>query len=385
MASPTSPILIMGAGISGLALAQGLRLKSIPFRLFERHPLSHAPQGHRLRISPESVTALNSILLPQSKSLFQRTTAERGSFQPRYVDAKEFIFPPSTLASDAQGMPIDRTWLRRLIMLGVEDAIEYEKEFASYEVIDDKIRVSFSDGSSATGRFLVGADGIKSRVRAQLQPSRRLLDLERWVIWGRTLLTESLRACLSDDQLTWFMAIDKDANVQVVLEPIVWKESIAVSSENQLPDCQDYTYWALYTEPAPGSLRLPKKAEERKELLFNITKNWHPDLQLVFSEAPHDLSTCVPVLSSKPDIEIQLSRQRGKVTLLGNSAHAMSLMGGFGGNAAILNAAILNAADLAETIGRDGIVQQSIRDFEARMVRRAKEKIEHSYEGGKKF
>lgn len=277
-------------------------------------------------------------------------------------------------------MPIDRTWLRRVMMLGIEDAIEYEKEFASYEVIDNKVCVSFSDGSWATGCFLVGADGIKSRVRQQLQPDRRLLDLERWVIWGRTLLTESLRACLKEDQLTWFMAIDKEANVQVVLEPMVWKKSVAESSEYWLPDCQDYIYWALCTESAPGGLPLPKTAEERKELLLNITKYWHSDLQLVFSEASHDLSTCVPVLSSKPDIEIRSSNQRGKVTLLGDSAHAMSPMGGSGGNAAILN-----AADLAETIGQHGTVQQSIEEFEERMAQRAKEKIEHSYEGGKKF
>ena len=46
---------------------------------------------------------------------------------------------------------------------------------------------------TADGRFVVGADGIKSRVRRQLQPERRMLDLQRWVLWGRVPLTTALR------------------------------------------------------------------------------------------------------------------------------------------------------------------------------------------------
>jgi len=371
----TSPVLIIGAGISGLTLAQGLRLRSIPFRLFERHAQSHSSQGHRFRISPDSVTALDSILLPQCKDLIKRTAAEGGRFQPRYVDAKEFEFEKPTPFSNPQSIPIDRMWLRRLMMLGIEDAIEYEKDFVSYEIRGNDAHILFANGSSAQGQLLVGADGIKSRVRRQLQPDRRLLDLERWIMWGRTLLTKTLQGHLSEDQLTWFMALDKEANVQVVVEPMIWTKSVREESGNKLPDSQDYLYWALCTAPGQG---LPKTAQERKDFLGRVTKSWHPALKLVFDEASHALSVCVPVLSSKPDIEIQSSNQ--KVTLLGDSAHAMSPMGGSGGDTAILN-----AVDLAQTISQYGITQESIRDFEDRMRKRAKEKIEHSFRGGQRF
>lgn len=373
----TSPVLIIGAVISGLALAQGLRLRSIPFRLFERHPQSHSTQGHRFRISPDSVMALNNILLPQSKDLFQRTASERGQFQPRYVDAKKYEFETPTLFSNPQGMPVDRMWLRKLTMLGLEDTIEYEKEFASYEVLGNEVHVSFTDGSLAKGRFLVGADGIKSRVRKQLQPNRKLLDLERWIMWGRTLLTENLRERLSADHLTWYMALDKEANVQVVVEPMIWTKSVKKESENKLPDFEDYLYWALCTAPGRD---LPKTVQAKKDFLERVTREWHPTLKLVFDEASYNLSACVPVLSSKPDIEIQPSNQEAKVTLLGDSAHAMSPMGGSGGDTAILN-----AADLVQTIVDDDITPESIQHFEQRMRKRAKDKIEHSFNGGKKF
>jgi len=235
----------------------------------------------------------------------------------------------------------------------------------------------FADGSSAQGQFLVGADGIRSRVRRQLQPDRRLLDLERWVIWGRTLLTESLRGRLSEDQLTWFMALDREANVQAVVESMTWAKSVKEGSGNKLPDSHDYLYWALCTEPGRD---LPKTAQERKEFLGRATKTWNPALKLVFDEASHDMSACVPVLSSKPDIETKSSSQSARVTLLGDSAHVMSPMGGSGGDTAILN-----AVDLAQTISQYGITQESIQEFEGRMRKRAKEKIEHSFRGGQKF
>jgi hypothetical protein len=47
--------------------------------------------------------------------------------------------------------------------------------------------------------------------------------------------------------------------------------------------------------------------------------------------------------------------------------------------------AIINAVDLAETVAKEGITEESIQGFEKRMLQRAKEKIEYSFENGKKF
>ena len=380
MASNTTsdlPILIIGAGISGLALAHGLRLRSIPFRLFERTPKSHISQGHRFRISADGVTALKSIVSPETWELLTRTAPERASVEPRYVDARLLNFEKPTKVEHPDSMPIDRSWLRMLLIQGIEDAIEYDKEFQSFEAIATGIKVVFGDHSSAYGSSLIGADGIKSRIRSQIQPRRRLLDLERWIAWGRTPLTTSLRRQLPRDVMTWFMAIDSEANTQAVIEPMLWTKSAQQASGQKLPGYQDYIYWAVATE---GSPRDPWTAEGRKEFLKEMTKSWDPNLRLVFDSAAYGLSACVPVLSSKPDIEMTSSVSKGMVTIIGDAAHPMSPMGGSGGDLSIQG-----VADLLLTIDKFGLMEESMRNFEEGMERRAKPKLERSFQNGQKF
>ncbi|KAF2184875.1 FAD/NAD(P)-binding domain-containing protein [Zopfia rhizophila CBS 207.26] len=377
--TPPDPILIIGAGVAGLILAQGLRLRSIPFRLFERHPQSYRAQGHRFRISKEAQIALDSVLSPQLQGLLRQTAPARNRFEPRYVDARRLDFPKPTPAGP-ESMPVDRTWIRFLTTLDIDDAIEFEKEFVSYELQDDRVRVNFSDGSTARGLLLVGADGIKSRVRKQRQPARKLLDLERWIMWGRTPLTDSLKNDLPQDFLSWCMYLDHEANVQTVVEPMMWPKSVQQESKSRLPDLSDYIYWVICTAPFQYAEFSPKTVEQKRLFLERVAERWHPSLKHLLSAASHELSACVPVLSSKPDIELCSTTRTERVTLVGDAAHAMSPMGGSGGDTAVRN-----AADLARTIAEEGVTANSIADFEVRMESRAEDKIEHSFRGGQKF
>ncbi|KAJ0114035.1 Zeaxanthin epoxidase [Diaporthe amygdali] len=384
MAQPTPvepSILIIGAGVAGLTLAQGLRLRSVPFRIFERHARSHIKQGHRFRISRDGQAALNSVLSPQLQDLLRRTTAERYHFAPRYVDARKLDFPVPVPVDPADSMPLDRTWFRMLASLELQDDITYEREFESYEIIEGLVQVKFTDGSVARGQLLVGADGIKSRVRKQLQPDRKLLDLERWVTWGRTPMTDDLKRSLAQsDLLSWCMCLDHESNVQMVVEPMTWSRSVHLESEAKLPDFPDYVYWVICTASSQFVEHLPKTVQEKRVYLARVSETWHAALKHLLDNATHELSACVPILSSKPDIQLRSVGQAKRFTLIGDAAHPMSPMGGSGGDTAIRN-----AADLARTLAEEGVTKGSIMDFEARMQAKAKEKIQHSFRGGQKF
>ena len=61
--STPKPILIAGAGIASLLLAQSLRLANIPFRIFERDAsFSFRAQGYRLRLSSQGLDAVEGVL-----------------------------------------------------------------------------------------------------------------------------------------------------------------------------------------------------------------------------------------------------------------------------------------------------------------------------------
>ncbi|KAE9409924.1 hypothetical protein BT96DRAFT_931429 [Gymnopus androsaceus JB14] len=55
-----------------------------------------------------------------------------------------------------------------------------------------KVTLEFKDGSSETGDFLVGADGLRSVVRKQLLPKHIPVDTTGRAIYGKTPITTQL-------------------------------------------------------------------------------------------------------------------------------------------------------------------------------------------------
>lgn len=114
--------------------------------------------------------------------------------------------------------------------LGIEDRVTWGKELVSYSRVESDVEVGFTDGTTVKGRLVVGCDGMRSRVRGQLVPGRRMLDLGRWVMWGKVPLGSGLRGELGafegrgEEVVSWFMARDEGGDVQCVVEPMVWEK-----------------------------------------------------------------------------------------------------------------------------------------------------------------
>ena len=67
-------VLVIGGGIGGLCLAQGLKKAGVKVSVYERDatPISRL-QGFRVHISPEGSTALHACLPPELWMVFNRT------------------------------------------------------------------------------------------------------------------------------------------------------------------------------------------------------------------------------------------------------------------------------------------------------------------------
>ena len=88
-------------------------------------------------------------------------------------------------------------------------------------------------------------------------------------MWGRTILTPAIKNSLPADLLSWLMIHDKDANRQLVVDPMLWSGSVHEVSKGCLPDTKDYVYWALGTESVDRKLQT---AEEKKDYLKSMVE-----------------------------------------------------------------------------------------------------------------
>ena len=206
------PVLIIGAGVGGLALAQGLALNDIPFRIFERDPQLHGRrQGYRFRVSEEGIEALKQNLSPEKLAKVERcccadVPGSHGNSPQVHLDAitaessvPSLFKPGQPTPTTATGKPwsVDRGALRSCLSLELEPQLEYGKQLKSYEEGEDGVSVTFQDGTTARGRLLVGADGAWSNTRRLLLPSSPLVDTEGRLIYGKTEVTDAFIAQFS--------------------------------------------------------------------------------------------------------------------------------------------------------------------------------------------
>ncbi|KAF2159694.1 hypothetical protein M409DRAFT_29856 [Zasmidium cellare ATCC 36951] len=371
----SNPVIIMGAGFAGLALAQGLHVRKIPFLVFEQDELSTRPYGHRFRLDEAGIDALLETISPELGDLFEKTFPRLISKAPKIRDARTLEEMPLPSRPEPTGkgpLPIDRTWILQLLALGIEDKIHRGKTFLSYEILPSGVRVHFSDSISVTGCLLVGADGVRSKVRRQLQPDRKLLDMERQIIWGRTWITPRFAEEYSPEANTWLVALDQESRKNnVVLEPILWRDNMSKLSGGRLPDTEDYLYWAFATE-APES-NAPRTPDELKAYISEHTKGWHLKFLPLFEYADWNLAVGTRIYSSKPDIG-DVSNGKGSVILIGDSANPMTPQGGLGGSTAVQT-----AADLCRTLEKDGWSEENMAAFHERVKVLAKRSIEISF------
>ncbi len=86
---------------------------------------------------------------------------------------------------------VSRITLRKILLAGLGDLVHFDKEFVRYEShMDGTVTAIFADGTTATGDILIGADGSRSRVRAQLLPAATVTDIPAVGCAGKLMLTE---------------------------------------------------------------------------------------------------------------------------------------------------------------------------------------------------
>ncbi|KAF7591688.1 hypothetical protein BBP40_001196 [Aspergillus hancockii] len=171
--TPWDPILIVGAGIVGLTLGQALKKvfppKGIPFEIYERDPTPDARgQGWAITLH-WALEYLHQILPTNVLTQIQDIQVD-----PDVAHKDNGYFPFVNLATGeprfeippSERWRVNREKMRNALLHGIEDRVHWDRRAkdVDLEYDSEKVRLMFDDGSSITGRMVVGVEGSGQRL-----------------------------------------------------------------------------------------------------------------------------------------------------------------------------------------------------------------------------
>lgn len=378
-------ILIIGAGLGGLALAQGLIKAGFNVSVFERDesPTSR-PQGHRIFIRSMGMQALTA-LLTQEK-LDRLATAKVADVGGGFTCANEKMESFFTVQGQEAGCQFLRSELRHFLQEGVH--IEWNKRLVLFEDSGHQVIAHFEDGSHVTGDLLVGCDGSASTVR-------ELLPLVYKEALG------SIPKVVNSNQAVLGAQIDRTTEWETLL-PLnkagfvrylgVNSHDIGVCFSERL-DRTPTVFWAFSEEIKDrqadwyqfdhGLACRQRILDHCKQLMKN--EPWHENLKKLVNNTPAGAIMAPWFIRTTqfPDSDQFPMVPTGRVTLLGDSAHAMSNARGLGGNNVLEDARLLSVLLVSSAKPIDW--PKLMEEYEREMFARARIAVQESENAAEYF
>jgi 2-polyprenyl-6-methoxyphenol hydroxylase-like FAD-dependent oxidoreductase len=175
--------LIVGAGIGGLAAGISLRRAGWEVRVLEREAVAREV-GFGLGLAPNAMAALRALGLAEAIVAQSVAPSDGEIRRADGVSLRRFRADidarPSALGTRGSALlPRDqlRLILRRALHSALLDGLarqgvvpEVNRGALRFTGEGTRVRLILSDGTSAEGDVVVGADGVGSTIRAQLHP-----------------------------------------------------------------------------------------------------------------------------------------------------------------------------------------------------------------------
>jgi 2-polyprenyl-6-methoxyphenol hydroxylase-like FAD-dependent oxidoreductase len=379
-------ILIIGAGLGGLALAQGLVKAGFQTAVFERDesPISRL-QGYRISIRSLGMHALSSLLTPEKMS--RLSTAKVADVGDGFTCANEKMEPFFSVPQGQDAaVQFLRSELRGLLQEGID--IKWNKRLVMFEDNGNQVIAHFEDGSYAAGDLLVGCDGGGSIVR-ELLPSiygDRLGSLPKVIDSNRAILGGQIDRTPEWDIL---LPLNKTGLVRF-LGPDSHYMGVCFSER---ADRSPTVFWAFSEEIKDRNApwyQFDQGLECRKRILDHckqLMKNepWHENLKKLVCDTPEEAIMAPWLIRTTqfPDSDQFPMVPTGRVTLVGDSAHAMPTERGLGGNNVLEDARLLSTllASKQEPIDWPILIEK----YEREMIARARIAVQESESAAEYF
>lgn len=368
-------LAIIGAGISGIALAIACLHRKIPFTLYEKDSsFDERSQGYGLTLQQASkaiegfgifnlengiVSTRHIVHTPNGKIIGEWGMRKWTNFDDRKSPNRTNIH-------------IARQSLRSSLLnqLGGNSSVKWNHQLINFEKGDCfKLNFKVNDEIiTQNADLIIGADGIRSIVRKLTIDEKEypMQYLGCMVILGICLLKdlENIESNLLDGA-TVFQTANGNERIYVMpfdSKSVMWQLSFPISEKDAL------------ILSKKGTKALKNEACKRV--------SWHNPIPQILNNTSEDLVSGYPVYDREL-LTTETLKKLGNITLIGDAAHPMSPFKGQGANQALLD-----ALQLARTITKEcrpksdwrksGIRASVLNQFEEEMLDRTASKVEDS-------
>ena len=346
-------VLIAGGGISGLALALSCHEVGIPFQVFES-AAQMRPLGVGINLQPSAVRELFAMGLEHRLDEVGIRLKDYGFYtkmglhvwtEPRGIEAG-YDWPAYSVHRGRLHMMLYDEVIRR----AGADAVQTGWRATGFETIGDEAVLTLCNRDGATktvrGDVIIGADGIHSAIRRQMQPTE---DAPKWsgaVLWRGTtqakpFLSGASMVLIGHEGLRFVSYPISAPDPQTGLATINWICNLQVDKADAFRK-EDYSRAANLDDFLPAFEQIQYDWLDAPALIRGADE--------VFE---------YPMVDRDP----LDSWTVGRTTLMGDAAHAAYPVGSNGAGAGIMDARKLVARFLEH-----GLTEDALLAYEAEML-----------------
>lgn len=343
--------IIIGAGIGGLSTAIAMQMRHINVKVFEAATILN-PIGAGILVPPNAMIILDRYHLAQQVRDGGRPIESLAVLDS---EGKSISKTPAHYSKNGilhQTIAIHRGTLQKILLSALApDTVLTNKPCVEVSTGVNGAEAKFRDGTKVCGEFLVGADGIHSKVRESIFPDSSLRYSGQTCWRGVSNITLPPK---------WLMQLTE-----------VWGAGLRFGFV-PIADAQvSQVYWYATKREDAGGVDAPMII---KQQLFDLYgKFLEPVGEIILQTDPFSI-----IRDDINDLALLTSWFSNSVVLIGDAAHASTPNLGQGGAQAIEDSWVL-----ADKIATCEILQSALKSFQASRFAKVKRIVNASWQIGK--
>ncbi len=314
-------VIVVGAGMGGLATAIALRQAGYEVEVYDRVQ-ELKPAGAGISLWSNGVKVMNRLGLGQEIAQIGGPMNRMTYISKTGETLTDFSLAPLVEAVGQHPYPVSRTDLQQMLLTALgEEHVQLSARCVAIEQTEDQATAIFEDGSRASGDVVVGADGTHSVVREHVLGHATQRRYAGYVNWNGLVKADEKLA----DKESWVIYVGDGQRASM------------------MPVGGDRFYF-FFDKPLDYDIEPPANLQTE---LANHFEGWAEPVQRLIAQLDPKATNRVKI----HDIDPLSAFVKGRVALIGDAGHSATPDLGQGGCQAFEDAWVLANSLLTTNLG----------------------------------